>query len=733
MISNQTREKLQNSLRIKLLIVFAAVLLVMMMFPKGESIESDVTVGSIWIQNDLIASKTFEILKDADLYKREVELAQAEVHQIFILQKDALERTIDSMRNYKKTLLKSLDESIASQGEAKNSTFLVDEDFNEFKKLRTSESTVTTKKTKSLSSFFSEAEELLKVYYQQGLLSIPYNQIEKDSISIREGKFEHIVAKTDYRTPDSSKSFIFQYFKTNNESEFAQAAADYMSKFLIPGIVFEPELTDGAFKMARERVPRNIGIVNENEKIVSKHDRITPEIKLKIDSYRVAKGEETGFWGRLVQSMGKFFHIAVIFSLFWIYIYLFRKKIFRDNVKMLLLAIVILLITVVTYIFSQIESQLPFEFLIFVPVASMLITIIFDSRVGFYGTVIIALIVGALRGNDYVFAVMNIIAGALAAYTVRDIKNRTQIFRSFFFILIGYSITIIAFGLERFDTFNQIMIMIAFAAVNALISPVLTYGLIIFFERFFKITTDLTLLELSDFNRPLLRELARIAPGTFNHSMTIGTMVVSAAEAIGASPILARVGAYYHDVGKTLDPGSFVENQIEKENIHEKLTPLKSVEIIISHVKKGIELAKEHDLPQEIINFIPMHHGTLVVSYFFEKAKEEAGENPVNENDFRYPGPKPNTKETALVMLADACESTVRSITEPDTAKLENVINNLFRIRIEDGQLDDAPLTFTDIKKIKESFLGILIGQYHKRIRYPNQSAIESDKNEKEI
>lgn len=733
MISNQVREKLRSSLRIKLLIVLSAVLLVMMMFPKGASIESDVTVGSIWIQNDLIASKTFEVLKDGDLYKREIEQAQAEVHQIFVLQKDALDRTTDSMRNYNKILLKNLDESIASQGEIKNSTFLSDEDFNEFRKLRTSESTITTKKTKNLAAFFNEAEGLLKIYYQQGLLSIPYNQIEKDSIAIREGKFEHIVAKTDYRTPDSSKSFIYQYFKSNNESGFAAAAANYISKLLVPGILFDSELTDEAFKMARERVPRNVGIVNENEKIVSKHDRITPDIKLKIDSYRIAKGEETGFWGRLVQNMGKFFHIAVIFSLFWIYIFLFRKRIFRDNVKMSLLAIVILIIAVVTYLFSQIESQVPIEFLIFVPVASMLITIIFDSRVGFYGTVIISLVIGALRGNDYGFAVMNIIAGALAAYTVRDIKNRTQIFRSFFFILIGYAISIVAFGLERFDTFNQIIVMIAFAAVNALISPVLTYGLLIFFERFFKITTDLTLLELSDFNRPLLRELARIAPGTFNHSMTIGTMVVSAAEAIHANPILARVGAYYHDVGKTLDPGSFVENQIEKENIHEKLPPLKSVEIIVNHVKRGIELAQEHDLPQDIIDFIPMHHGTLVVSYFYEKAKEELGESAVNENDFRYPGPKPNTKETALVMLADACESTVRSITEPDTAKLENVINNLFRIRIEDGQLDEAPLTLNDIKKIKEAFLGILIGQYHKRIRYPNQSAIESDTSEKEI
>lgn len=727
MVSKSMAEKLQNSLRVKLFIVFCAVLLVMMMFPKGESIESNVTVGSIWIQNDLIASKTFEILKDPDIYKKEIAGAEAEVRQIFILQKDAPMKAMDSMKLYNKTLLTSLDESVAAGSEIKNSTFLSDESFLVFKGIRNAEFDASTKKGRSMHSFFTEAENLTKLFYQKELLSLPFQQIEKDSIAIREGKFEHIVAKADYRDPDSTISFLINYLTPVYGKEFSIAVAEYANRFLIPSLVYNPELTDAAYRMAREKVPRNIGIVNENEKIVAKHDRITAEIKLKIDSYRIAKGEETGFWGKFVQNLGKFFHIAVIFSLFWIYIYLFRKKIFFDNIKMLLLAIVFLIIALMTYFISQIEVTVPIEFLIFVPVASMLITIIFDSRVGFYSTVIVSLIIGALRGNDYVFAVMNIIAGALAAYTVRDIKNRTQIFRSFFFILIGYLITIIAFGLERFDTFDQISLAAIFAGVNALISPVLTYGLLIFFERFFKITTDLTLLELSDFNRPLLRELARIAPGTFNHSMTIGTLVVNAAEAIGANPILARVGAYYHDVGKTLDPASFVENQIERDNIHETLAPTKSVELIINHVKRGIELAKEHDIPQEIVDFIPMHHGTLLVSYFYEKAKEEYGEVNVKDIDYRYPGPKPNTKETALVMLADACESTVRSIVEPDSAKLENVINNLFKIRIDDGQLDDAPLTLKDIKKIKESFLSILIGQYHKRIRYPNQNVIESD------
>jgi len=349
----------------------------------------------------------------------------------------------------------------------------------------------------------------------------------------------------------------------------------------------------------------------------------------------------------------------------------------------------------------------------------------FDSRIGFYSTVIITLITGALRGNDYTFMAMNLIAGGIAVYSVRDIKNRSQIFSSFLFIFLGYILSIFAFGMERFAPWDSLMIEAAFATSNALISPVLTYGLLIFFERLFKITTDLTLLELSNFDRPLLKELARKAPGTFNHSMTIGTLAEAAAEKIGANPLLARIGAYYHDIGKTISPQNFVENQLNNQNVHENLTPEESVSLIAQHVKEGIELAKENNLPQEINDFIPMHHGKMVMSYFYDRAKKIYGEDKINIDDFRYPGPKPRTKETAIVMLADGCESAVRSIENPDPVKVENVIENIFKSRIEDKQLDEAPVTFSDITTMKAEFLKILLGQHHKRIKYPRQEEAE--------
>jgi putative nucleotidyltransferase with HDIG domain len=384
-----------------------------------------------------------------------------------------------------------------------------------------------------------------------------------------------------------------------------------------------------------------------------------------------------------------------------------------------------LFVALITFFINQIPVDEPLQFLIVIPVASMLITIIFDSRVGFYSTVVMVLISGALRGNDYTFAVMNLFACALAVYTVRDIKNRSQIFRSFLFIFIGYVVSILAFGFERFASVESVLSEAAFAGTNALISPVLAYGLLIFFERLFKITTDLTLLELSNFDRPLLKELARRAPGTFNHSMTVGTLAESAAEAIGANPLLAKVGAYYHDIGKTITPHNFVENQLNNQNIHEKLTPEESVELIVQHVREGISLAKDHYVPQEIIDFIPMHHGTMLITYFYEKAKKLYGEEKVNIDDYKYPGPKPDTKETAIVMLADGCESAARSIEEPDPVKIGNLIEGILQNLIETGQLDESPITFSDLHKIENTFVNILIGQYHKRIRYPKQDEME--------
>lgn len=731
MISQKNRDTLKESARLRVIILLFGIILIAMMFPRGEAIESDVKVGSIWVQDDLIASIPFEILKDPETYRIEKLKAAENVYPVFILKRSVPSQVIDSIANFNEHLLKKIDEMLKTDKKNYN-TFLTPESLNKLLQIRKLENSLSVTYNNNISNIFSSIISITSEIYRENFLSVNYNDIEKDTIALRDGKFENLVPKRRFLDRRSNNERIDQILKryANNDDDLLKIYTEYIDYFIIPTVVYSKEQTEDEKILAQNKVSRNVGLVEESERIVAKHDRITPEIKLKIDSYKIAKGTEISYWGKFLQTIGKLLHVAIIISLFAIYISLFRKKIYHDNSKIFLITITILLISFIAFLVNKLDVSAPVELLILVPVVSMLLTIFFDSRIGFYSTVVTALIIGGLRGNDYALAVSNIVAGAFAAYTVRDIKNRNQIFRSFLFILVGYVISIIAFGMERFAPWEEIFVQCGFAASNALFSPVLTYGLIIFIEKIFKITTEITLLELTDYNTPLLRELAKHAQGTFNHSITMGNMVESTAEEIGADAMLVRVGALYHDIGKVQNPGAFVENQIDNYNLHDKLSPEESAAIIIDHVPKGIKMANEENLPVEIIDFIATHHGTLTVSFFYDKAVELHGKENVNIDDFTYPGPKPSTKETALLMIADACESAVRAMTEPTPEKIENVVTNIISSRLKDGQLEEAPITFADLRKINKSFVSTLIALHHKRIRYPQQDELESENKE---
>jgi cyclic-di-AMP phosphodiesterase PgpH len=707
--------KLHDNLKLKIILGLLTVIIIVLMFPKGESIESDVSVGAIWIHDDLIASFSFPVYKDPEIYKKELNEASHAVYPIYIKKENILHLVSDSLKSYNNFLRRLLNKSPADISIV-NQTFLRIGSFEELKSLS----------AENLKQFFADAQKMLSEEYEGNNLAIRSDNLSLDSIAVRNGSFDKIEKTSDLLDIDQVKEILNNnIYKKNYKKEFESALIEYTDHFIFPNIIYDSKLTQEEILQAKENVSKYVGIVNENERIIGKHDRVTRDAWLKIQSYKKAKGEKMGLGESFLQSIGKFLHISFLLTIFIIYLFLFRKKIFYDNGKLLLMASNLIFLAFLTFLTNMLNLPVPVYFLIFIPAASMLMTIIFDSRIGFYTTIIFSLVIGALRGNDYSFSAMNIFAGALSVYTVRDIKNRSQIFRSFLFIFLGYAISVFAFGLEQFASSETLLLDFAFAGSNALISPVLTYGLLIFFERLFNITTDLTLLELSNFDRPLLKELARKAPGSFNHSMTMGTLAETAAEMIGANPLLARVGAYYHDIGKIITPQNFVENQLNNRNLHESLTPEESVNLIRRHVNEGIELAKEYKIPEEIMNFIPMHHGTTVISFFYDKAKKTYGPDRVNMQEYSYLGPKPNSKETAIVMLADSCESAVRSIEDPNTENMENVINNIIQDRIETGQMDEAPLTFKDITIIKDAFISILIGQHHKRIRYPKQEEME--------
>ena len=498
MTNSKSRLNLKTSLRVKVLILIITSVLITMMFPKGESIDSEITIGSVWIREELIASTTFEILKDSKQYEKEKEKAASSVYPIFLKNSAIQKKYLDSLSAYNQFLISEFRRPDVSS----NRTILSDSSYSTLLNFYKNPQQFASIRESSINEVFRTIKDIIPIVFGRGYLNQLLPDIKKDSVTIRDGRFERVFPKSYHFDSITLNEFITSSLRSlvGNNTKLNDALTEYIMKFCEPNLIYSEKITEQAIQNAREKIPRNIGIVNENERIVAKHDRITPEIKLKIDSYRIAKGEEVTFWGRFIQNLGKFLHVIIVFLPFIIYVYLFRKKLYNDNLKLILIASIFVFISFLTFLVYQIDVSLPIQYLILLPVCSMLLTIVFDSRVGFYGTVVAALIVGALRGNDYAFAVSNIIAGGLGAYTVRDIKNRTQIYRSLLYILIGYTISIIAFGLERFDSAEDMLYSFAFASSNALISPVLTYGLIIFIERIFKITTDLTFTFSSPYN-----------------------------------------------------------------------------------------------------------------------------------------------------------------------------------------------------------------------------------------
>jgi cyclic-di-AMP phosphodiesterase PgpH len=355
----------------------------------------------------------------------------------------------------------------------------------------------------------------------------------------------------------------------------------------------------------------------------------------------------------------------------------------------------------------------------------MLLTVLFDSRTGFYGTVVASLIVAGIRGNDYSIALAGLCAGSFAAYTVRDLRNRAQLFTSIWYIFIGYLVAIAALSLEDGTPMRDVGLELVSSLGNALVSPAITLALLYVFELFFENVSDLRLAEFDNINHPLLRELALRAPGTYQHTMMVAQLSENAAIAIGANAALAKAGAYFHDVGKLTYPLSFVENQsAESGNVHENLTARESAERVMSHVEQGIALARAHGLPERVIDFIPMHHGTLPISFFYQLALTEAKDGEtVNEADFHYPGPIPNSKETAIMMLADASEAISRSLAQSggnmSAEAVESAVAHLIRTRFEQGQFDRCDITARDLTMIRSVFARLLSGLHHPRVQYP--------------
>lgn len=705
-----------DNLAVKVTLGVVLTALIALMYPHGESVEYSYAVGNVWTENDLVAPFSFPIYKDLRQYEKERSEAGRGVMPVYALDELIASRQVDSLSILVSKLKQEDPAGELSRHFSRSQQQLIRQWRGSDKSQRIFDQLRDVVRSKMISQL------------SDGIVDVPTSNRLVRFIASRRGNFETILDRDHVHSYEAALSNIEAGVRSSfGSGDTAFIALQMARAVLRPNLVYDKAETDRAFVAALDAVPRTVGFVQAQELIISKGERITGETKRKLDSYQRVKVARSGEVNEVWHSIGIVLHVGLILGLFSTYLFLFRKKIIHDNGKLALIALLVLLECLFTYIALQFKLSLPTEYLILVPAASMLLTIMFDSRVAFYGTVTMSLLIGTMTGNDYAITFITLIGGTLSAYTVRDIRSRTQIFRSIGFIFIGYGLPIIALSIERFETIGAVAVGLSFAFANAVLSPLLAYGLLIFFERIFRVTTDLTLLGLADFNQPLMRELSEKAPGTFHHSLMIGNLAEAAAEAIGANPILARVGAYYHDIGKMLKPEYFIENQVGSNNKHTRLRARMSALIIAAHVKEGVDLGREHGLPEKVLDFIPQHHGTTVMAYFYDKALKQGARRPsketVNVDDFRYPGPKPQTKETGIVMLADSVEASTRSLAALTPQSLEAAIESMMRQRFMEGQLDECDLTLRDLSKIKDEFLKILLGVHHQRIQYPDQQS----------
>lgn len=499
-----------------------------------------------------------------------------------------------------------------------------------------------------------------------------------------------------------------------------EAIHELLGLFVAGNLTVDVDATQRLRNEARRSVASIKARYLRDEMIVDKNAKVEPQHVEALEALAAHLVEEElkDRTTRLMQTAAAAVIAAFILVVLGFYLATHEPQVYSSPGLLLLLAIVALATAAIA---SYIRTEDIQTFFVPTPLAAMLLTILLSPQLALVVSFLLALFIGSLFGDFYV-ALILALTSAVAVFSVRHVRHRNQFYRAIILLPASYAVLIAAADLLRFVQPEEIYHHVLPGIFIGVAAPIVIQGLLPIFESLFTVTTDITLLELSDLNRPLLRELAIRAPGTYTHSLIMANLSEAAAQRIGASPLLARVGCYYHDIGKMLKPEYFTENQGLRggRNPHDHLTPSMSALIIDSHVKDGVELGEENGLPKAIIDLIPQHHGTTVLELFYNRAIELGIEN-VRRDDFRYDGPKPQTKEAGILMLADSVESAARTLTERTPNRVRQLVRRIVQQKFTAGELDECPLTLRDLHGIEESFIPVLMGTLHGRVEYPWQ------------
>lgn len=471
----------------------------------------------------------------------------------------------------------------------------------------------------------------------------------------------------------------------------------------------------------KEIVEKNDIILRAGQRVNERQERVLREMARIMRSQAAAEP----WLATILPALVRIVLVLAAFSALYLFLFFFRPDMFKSNPKLVALFMVFGLQLLLVYLVG-IQGELSI-YLYPVALLPVMVTILFDAEVGLLSTIVLAFLLGIMHRFDFTLSFMTVVVGTVACFTSRRVRKRSEFFRIMYSVALTFAVYAVMVETLKLTPNADLLQETGFGVINGIVATLLAMGILPFFESLFGITTDITLLELADPNHPLLKRLALEAPGTYHHSIIVGNLTEAAATAIGANALMARVGAYFHDIGKIEIPEYFVENQLSVKSKHEELTPSMSSIILSSHVKMGRQLGEEAGIPDDVLSFVEEHHGTMVQTYFYNKAVQQGAGDEEAMDKFRYPGPKPQTRETGIAMLADAVEAASRTLEDPKPARINHLIQRIINDRFQSGELEQCPLTLRDLARIKEAFAQVLIGAFHHRVVYPKKDKTEEE------
>jgi len=665
--------------------MFLCIAVITFFLPKHPRFRYEFEKGKIWMHEDLVSPYNFAILKTQDEINKDREDVLESIDPIYDFQSQVSGNQVSRMQADLET-------------KWKNTTFDPEQEplYNQF------------------------ATSILEKIYSDGVMSPTKKfQIEGDNYNFTL-LTDNISSKkntADVFTQESALAYLDEAINANDKIVEKEWLKKVVSDYIQNNFLFNEQLTNKLETDALANISTTRGMVQKGELIIAEGSTINNEAYQKIESLRNAYEEEARIGGDIkVVVLGQVLIVGLIIVLLMIFLYLFRRDIFDNN---RLLTLILVVVTSMLVLLSwAVDIKLPNLYFIPFCIVPIIIRILFDTRMALNIHLLMVLVAAYFVPNSFEFVFLQLTAGMVAIYSIKTLVKREQFLLSSLFILGTYFVAYLGMVLIRNGTVDDLRWIDFVPFVVSVLLTLLAYPLIYAFERYFGITSDVTLMELTNTNSRLLRELSYKAPGTFQHSLQVANLAEAAIYKIGGNTLLIRAGALYHDIGKIMNPQYFIENQTKGYNPHDGLTFEQSAQIIISHVSKGIEMARKANLPEEIIDFIKSHHGTTRVDYFYQSYIKSFPEKFVDEDLFRYPGPIPFSKETAVLMLADSVEAASRSMKEPDAKSINDLVDKIINYKLAQNQFKNSNITLQEIETIREIFKSMLMSIYHVRVDY---------------